>query len=161
MPSLLNDHLTAALERNLAANLIDSVVQPLEHALLACKEELVTMNKKSRMDTAQGNRLLNGTASDSLQSSNEQYLESLSDLLQALQATNLRIDQSNDSNHVMDGSTRSAVLSGHRVEIDRLRTTWQSVPALAAPSDAAGEPINQEDDLAMAFQRMGSQLKIW
>ena len=95
---MLQDHATAALERNLATNLNDLGVQLLQRALLACNDEVAALNKISRVEMIQRNLQIDGAILNASKFSNEKYLESLSNLQHALEDMNHKIDQVNSSN---------------------------------------------------------------
>ena len=67
---MLQDNVTAALERNLVTNLNDSVARSLQRALLACNEEVVESKEISRVEMAQRNQQIDRTILNVLQSSN-------------------------------------------------------------------------------------------
>ena len=77
MPEMLKNQVKETLEENLATHIDASVVQPLERALLACREEAAASHERTVEEISRRGRHTDSTTSNMLQSFNGQTLQNL------------------------------------------------------------------------------------
>jgi len=160
MPDVLKDQLGKILQENLTMGINASVVQPMERALLECKESAVASYERAAGEMTQKNQQMNENISMELQSFNSQHLERLTGVQQALREATVKLDHISRSNQDRDRKEDSLFKTIFETQeaIKKLGSTWQSMPGLAAKLDMLDD---DNDDLAIAFHRMSLQLKIW
>src|SRR6187402_1416133 len=98
MPDMLKHQIETTLKENLTRSMDASVVQPLQRALLTCKEEAVASFETIAGEMSQQGQHRNNTIYNTQRLFNGQRLESLSRLQQTLEAVSLKIDKTNSSN---------------------------------------------------------------
>jgi len=136
MPDILKDQLGTILQENLTIRINDSVVQPLERTLLDCKQEVVASCE---------------TAAREISQRSQQIVEEMS----------AKIDRISASNQDRDGRDNSflMMITDLQSKIEKQGVIWESVAQFAARLDESGTQGNEEESLAIAFQKTSSDLR--